>query len=332
MLQTAIKSKIKPKRALAMLLLWVLVMSSLTGCDNRAEALELAKGGKATAEAMAKFYDSLITDTQDIRRLEIYLLNFNRLPRDANVLELKPAERNLLQTRINELRKRAKLARALAATHAALEKFASYDASAEISGSVTSLAGSIRGLNTLPVSAEGGGINPAEIFGMIASDLAAWRQSKDLRRGSELIVATIRRMEILLYKEKEAYKYIPAEKGRKVLRVFNNCIAKANCSKTPVKKYLLEMNYDPKAFDEAVAESQTKNAMLGYVKDWNDEKTQTYMSAADAIEETLQELAKNHQKFGSKQGMSLSVLKQRLERAQEYVNALQKTVEETETE
>ena len=316
-----------------MLLLWVLIVSSLTGCDNRAEALELAKDGKTSAETMAKFYDSLIRDTRDTWELEVYLLNFSRTAKETDVIELTPKQKNLFQTRINEIQKRANLARNLAATYGALETFASYDAPAAVQGSVTNLASSITGLGIIPLpTSDGKEVDPSKIFGMIAQDIAAWKQSKDLREGSDLILKTIQKLEYLFYLEKDAYKYIPAEKGRKILRGITNCIDKQNCAFTPMKKYLEQMDFESEDVDKAAKDIPTKFAILGMVTARNDEKTELYMSAADGIKDALHELVLNHQKFRNNEGLSLSGIKQGFERAQAYLDAIQEARKGNKTE
>lgn len=302
----------------------VVFLILFVSCDNRTEALELAKEGRSTALAIVKFYDSLIQDTRDTWELEVFLLNSNITESEDDELVLSETQKGLLRTRMEEIQKRAKLARTLAATYTALEKFASYDARGEIEGSVTNLASSISGLGVIPLpTAEGNKIDPSKIFGMIAGDIAAWKQSKDLREGSVLIEATIRKTQVLFYLEKAAYQYIASERGRKIKRSLTQCIKKKNCSSSPLKSYLIQMNLNPDDVDKASEDRQTMFGILGIVTTRNEEISRKYVSAADGIDQSLNGLAENHQKFQNKEGLSLGEIKQGIERASEYLKAIE---------
>lgn len=322
-----VKPKTKLNKVFAMLLLWVLAMSSLTGCDNRAEALEFAKSGKTSAETMAKFYESLIKDINDIWELEVFLVNVDREEGDTNEKELKPAQKEKLQTTIDELNKRVKLAQNLAATYRALETLANFDAPSAVKDSATNLASSIKGLKPLE-----GGVDPSQIFGMIAQDITAWKQSKDLRKGSELILLTVQKLQVLFYREMDAYKSISSEKGRKIKRGLSFCINKKNCTTSPLRKFMEQLDLSPGDVDKASADTQTKFGVLGIVTTRNEKITRMYVSAADGIQQSLTELAANHIKFQNKEVLSLSGIKQGFERAQVYLDAIEKARKENETE
>ncbi|MBX3291837.1 MAG: hypothetical protein KF881_02975 [Acidobacteria bacterium] len=177
------------------------------GCDRREEGSALATEGAATLEKIAEFYDMLIISTEESRDAESIFRAFTRMP-------FPPEQQATFDKQASNLRKRAQLARSFSDTFKTLGKLAEYNASAEVKESTTKLAKEIQ---TLPkMSADS--IDPSKIFGMIAGDLMALKQSKDLRRGAVLIRDALSKYQLLFDNEIEVYKGIAVDRYKK----FNN--------------------------------------------------------------------------------------------------------------
>ncbi len=317
MIRKILQKNTRLKRVFAMLLLWVLVMSSLTGCDNRAEALELAKVGQATTETMAKYYESLIQDTYDVWDYEAFRLSIVRQPSDP-VLTVDGTK---LRKRVEELNKRIKLVKNLASTYKSLQELSSYDASGEVSKSVGDLSDSIRGLGIFPDS----GINPTAIFQMVAQDLVAWKQSKDIRKGSALILQVLQKLYDLFDKESPAYKSIVEEKGNKIIILMNYLIGKKKVTSLGLLQKI------PDSFglklveaDKPVEDEDTKRAMIEMITVRGQRIAQMSAQAADGIKQSIAGLIDNHRKLQQKQGLTLSNLMEGLERAKAYIDEINK--------
>jgi hypothetical protein len=259
MTQIKMKSKTMFKRSFALFLLWAVVISSLIGCDNREEALELAKAGKEASDTMAKYYETLIQDTYDIWDLEAFRVYSD--VEEGTTLSSKQQEEfrkstDKLRDTTEELNKRLKLAQQLASTYNALQELASYNASGEVKKSVEGLADSINGLGLIP----GAEVVPSSIFGMAAEDLTKWKQSKDIRKGSALIVQTIEKLQELFRKEAEAYRSIPEEKSNKIASALEYLITKEKATSLPlVQKVPESLGLKLVEADKPVKDEQTKN-------------------------------------------------------------------------
>ncbi len=300
-----------------MLLLWMLVMSSLTGCDNRAEALELAKAGQTTAETMAKYYESLIQDSYDTWDYEAFLIGKDRAAGDPIVLP----DTARYTTRIEELNKRVKLAKNLAATYKALQELSSYDASGEVSDSVGNLADSIQGLGIFPTS----GVNPTPLFQMVVQDLVAWKQSKDIRKGSALIMQVLQKLYDLFDRESNAYKSIVREKGQQVTLLAEYLIGQEKVTSIGLLQKIAEaFGVKLIGVDTAVTTPAIKEAMKMMITVRGDRLAQMSAQAADGIKQSIVVLIANHRQLQQKQGLSLGSLMQGLERATAYIDEINK--------
>jgi hypothetical protein len=328
MTQIKMKSKTMFKRSFALFLLWAVVISSLIGCDNREEALELAKAGKEASDTMAKYYETLIQDTYDIWDLEAFRVYSD--VEEGTTLSSKQQEEfrkstDKLRDTTEELNKRLKLAQQLASTYNALQELASYNASGEVKKSVEGLADSIKGLGLIP----GAEVVPSSIFGMAAEDLTKWKQSKDIRKGSALIVQTIEKLQELFRKEAEAYRSIPEEKSNKIASALEYLITKEKATSLPlVQKVPESLGLKLVEADKPVKDEQTKNALIGIVTVRGERNAQMSALAASAIEKSLEELAKNHRQLQNKEGLNLGEIKEKVERAKAYIDAINEAKKE----
>lgn len=324
MTQLISKPNSKFKRVSALFLILVIGLATLTSCDNRKEALELAKTGANTAETMAKYYESLIQDTYDVWDMEAFLLQAD-IREGETAPTFSSTQQARLLKRVEELNKRVKLARRLASTYNALQELASYDASGEVGKSVGSLADSIKSLGVIP----GAGVIPSSIFGMVAEDLTKWKQSKDIRKGSVLILQAIEKLHELFQKESEVYISIPEEKGNKIRRMVEYLIKKEKVTSLPLLQKVPEsLGLKLVGADTPVKDEQTKNALIEIAKVRGQRNAQLSAMAADAIEQSLEKLANNHRKLQNKEGLSLGELKEAFERAKAYIDAINKQREE----
>lgn len=312
------KSDIKLKQIFSMFLLWLLVISSLTGCDNRAEALELAKTGQITAETMAKYYESLIQDTYETWDYEAFLIGKDRKPGDPIVT---PDAVNYTK-RIEELNKRVKLARILASTYKALQELSSYDASGEISKSAGELKDSLSGLGDLP----GLNVVPTELFKMVIEDLAKWKQSRDIRKGSALISQVLQQLYELFNKESATYKSFVKEKGDQVTILVEYLIDEekvtslALLQKVP-DSFGLKLVGTDKPVEKG---SEIAKALIEMVKVRGERIAQMSAQAADGIKQSIAYLIANHRQLQEKRGLTLSGTLQGLERAKAYIDEINK--------
>lgn len=323
-----------------------LLTAALTGCDNRAEGEALAKAGAATSESLATYYDSLVQETVDIWEYEAFnvaIRNARPSPsptpapcprpgagvpapaeRDDEVEEtitFSPAQQRRLQTQIDALSRRAKLARRLLSTYNSLKELSTYDASGAVKTSAENLATSITNLTPLPDA----GVNPSTFFGMVASDIIKWKQSRDIRKGSELILKAVDGLQKLFENESAAYKSITRERNRKLMIVAKYMIRNKHVLALPLLQKVPEaLGIRLAGGDSPVANCDTIEALVGMM----DARMQRYEflsgGTADGVAQALQGLAENHRELQAKRGLSLDSLLEGLARAQAYVDEIKK--------
>ncbi len=318
-MQKLLKPNANLKQTFVALLLWVIVISSLTGCDKSAEGVELAKAGQSTAETMANYYESLIQDTYDTWDYESFLIGKDKQPGEQLPPSVSGAD--LYTKRIEELNKRVKLAKNLASTYEALQELSSYDASGEVSKSVGELADSIGGLGVFPKAA----INPTSLFQMAAKDLIDWKKSKDIRKGSALILQVLQRLYDLFDKESRAYKSIVNEKGEQVTILMEYLIGKEKVTSLGLLQRVPE-SFGLKLIgaDTAVKEPDVKEALKEMTNVRGKRIADMSARAADGIKQSIAVLIANHNQLEQKQGLTLSGLLQGLEKARAYIDEVNK--------
>ena len=315
------KSNSKLKRLSALALLLTMLFSTLTGCDNRQEASQLAKTGAIGADTLAKYYDSLIQDTYDIWDMSAFLVQAGLKQGDVPI-PLSDKAVGELQKTVEELNKRVRLAKNLSSTYGALQELSSYDASGEVKKSTESLADSIKGLGVIP----GATAVPSKVFGMIAEDITKWKQSKDIRKGSALILQTVEKLHVLFQQESKAYKSISTEKAKISKRAINYLINKEQVTSLPLLQKIPEpLGLKLLEVDKAVKDPQTKKALIEVVSARENRLAQMLSASADSIESSLLRLASNHRLLQNKTGLSLGDVISGFERAKAYIDEVNKS-------
>jgi hypothetical protein len=303
---------IRCRKTLAIFLLLLLLGSGLIGCHNQAEGLKLAETGIATADTMARYYDSLAQDTLDIWEWEAFSSAIRGTSFDDH-------QQQLLQDQVDALNHRSRLAHRLGSTYRALKELSSYNASGDVKSSAENLAKAIIGLPPL----KGSSVNPSAIFGKLAEDIVSWKQSKDIRKGSELILRTLQRLVVLFDRESEAYKSIAEERGNKIENVIDYAIR----NKIVLSLPLLQKAADTVGLKLAGADKPVdkEEAIVGLIAIASVRARRLAVmsaGAADGILQALEQLVTNHREFRANNGLSLSSALVGIERAQSYLEEI----------
>jgi hypothetical protein len=312
-------------------------LAGLTGCDNRAEGEALAKTGAAAADTLAKYYDSLIQDTIDTWEFEAFNVSIRNSMGAAaaggaapqHPITFDPALQSKLQEQLDALNARAKLARRLLATYNALKDLSTSDASGAVKSSAEALATEIAGLKVFPA----GGVNPSTLFGMAASDIAAWKQSRDIRKGSKILLAIVEGMTKLFDAEKDAYKSITEERGNKALVVAQYLIENKMVLALPLlQKVPDSLGIKLAGADRPVDNAATIAGLVEMISVRMLRMATLSAGAADSMRAGLADLATAHQELQAKRGLSLDGVLAAVARTQDYVDEINKLREAKKSE
>ena len=312
-------------------------MAGLTGCDNRAEGEALAKSGAAAADTLAKYYDSLIQDTIDTWEFEAFNVSIRNSMSAAaaggaapqNPITFDPRQQDLLQKRLDALNGRAKLARSLLATYNALKDLSTYDASGAVKGSAEALATEIVGLTRLPQA----GIDPSNLFGMVAGDIAAWKQSRDIRKGSQILLRLVEDLTKLFDAEKDVYKSITEERGNKAIIVAQYLIENKMVLALPLlQKVPDSLGIKLAGADKPVDNAATIAGLVEMIRVRMLRMATLSAGAADNMRTALGNLATAHHELQAKRGLSLDGVLAAVARAQDYVDEINKLREAKKTD
>ncbi len=296
-----------------------LALLSLNGCGDQKAGEELAKAGIAAGNTLANYYDSLVQDTVDIWEMEAFLDSIRGVSFDEN--QQKP-----LQDQIEALQHRARLARRLVSTYNALKELSSYDASVEVKGAAEKLAQEVQGIPSLPNSS----VNPSSIIGSLAGDIAAWQQSKDIKKGSKLILDTLKKLKELYDRETKAYKSIALERGNKVSNVVEHLLTKKLVIGLPLLQKASESLGLPWAADKKpIEDEQTIKALVEVARVRTQRMAFLSSDAADNVAESISLLIYNHQEFQNKKGLTLSEMLAAIQKAQSYIDEISKLRQES---
>jgi hypothetical protein len=298
--------------------LWTFLLAfcivGMTSCDDRATGEELAKAGMSAANNLANYYESLAQDTLDTWEMEAFLSSLRQVSFDAT--QQKP-----LQEQIDALKSRARLARALASTYGALQQLSSYDASAEMKGAAEKLAQEVKAIPVLPKST----VDPSSLFGSLAGDIAAWRQSGDIRKGSKLLLEADENILKLFKSEKEACDSIPEERGNKIAAVIEHLIKKKMVvSWSLLQKETDALNLPWVSAQEPVEDNVTIEAMIELARVRMKRLAFISASAGDSISQSLESLIENHKSFQDKKGLNLEGMLTLVQKAQSYLDEISK--------
>lgn len=299
-----------------------LALAGLTGCGNRKAGEELAKAGIAAADTLATYYDSLVQDTVDIWEMEAFLASIRGVSFDEKAQEA-------LQDQIEALQHRARLARTLAGTYSALKSLSSYDASGEVKGAAAKLAEEVKAIPVLSKS----NVNPSDIIGSLAGDIAAWQQSKDIRKGAKLISDTLGKLKQLYDKEIGAYKSIASERGNKVTGVITHLLDNKLLVGVPLPQKALEslgLAWAPQK--KWIEDDKTIKAVIEVAKARTQRIAFLSSDAADSVAMSISLLIRNHDDFQNKKGLTPSEILAAIQKAQSYIDEISRLRKESNKE
>ena len=281
----------------------------LSGCGDRPGATALANAGITASSTLTNYYNSLAQDTVDIWEMEAFYDSLQGIPFDNN-------SQKLYQDRINALNHRAQMASDLGSIYGVLLKSASYDASGQVGDAALRLS---KQLTSIPVFA-GSGVDPSNLVKSVAGGLADWKQSKDLQKGSQLIIETLEAIEKLFQAESRVYKSIAMDRGLSVANVMEYMIQKNMVSTTPL---LMKI---PQALGLTLStipsDEKTTKAVIQLARVRSYRVALLSASVADTTDHALVVLIQNHKDFQSKSKLSLSTVLAGLQQAQTYLDEI----------
>jgi hypothetical protein len=279
-------------------------------CKEVDNGKKLAEQGAAAADALASYYDQLSQDTLDTLELEAFQSTIRNVRFDLE-------SQKLIETRYESLQKRAQLARTLSSTYKAFGNLASYDASGEIKASAEQLSENLKGLPPLP----GAGIDVGTIVAGAANKLAEWKQSRDLRKGNELMLATLTGLLAMYEREAAVYKAISEERGNKVANIASYLIkgkkidASSLLEKVP-KALGLSWNPGGPVSDDML----NGLAAMATVKERR--LTIASMQACDDLQASLNLMKKAHEDFKSDQPPVLAEISKVIDKARTALSSI----------
>ncbi|HEY5523226.1 MAG TPA: hypothetical protein VIK21_08550 [Desulfuromonadaceae bacterium] len=289
-----------------------LALFSLNGCEDQKTGNELSTAGIAAGTTLGNYYDSLIQDTVDIWEMEA----FSSSTREASFNE---DQQKVLQSQIEALQHRARLARRLISVYNALKQLSSYDASGEVKGAAEKLAQEVQGIPVLHNS----NVVPSSIIGSLSSDIAAWQQSKNIKKGSKLILDTLKKLKDLYDREIQAYKSIALERGNKVSNVVEYLLNKKLVLGLPLLQKVSEsLGLLWATEKKPIEDEQTIKAIIEVAKVRSQRMAFLSSDAADSIANSLSLLIDNHQEFLKKKGLTLNEMLAAVQKAQSYIDEI----------
>ncbi len=299
----------KVSRCLCLLLIAILLITP--GCGDQAGATELANTGTNTANALASYYTSLAQDTIDSWEMEAFFSSIQQIPFDQS-------SQKLYQDRIDALNHRAQMATDLGSLYGALSQLSSYDATGQVSAAAERLSNQITSIPAI----SGSGVNPAALVGSVAGDLAQWKQSKDLRKGSRVIVGTLEKIETLFQSEVKVYKSIARERGLSVANVIEYMIQNNMVVTSPLLQQvpqalgltLTTVPTDPRTTKAVIQLARVRLQRLALLS----------ASAADGTDKSLLLLIQNHRDFQNKKELSLGQVMAGLQKVETYLDEISK--------
>ena len=294
---------------LSLCIVFIAGVGLLSGCGDRPGATALANAGISASSTLTNYYNSLAQDTVDIWEMEAFYDSLQGIPFDNN-------SQKLYQDRINALNHRAQMASDLGSIYGVLLKSSSYDASGQVGDAALRLS---KQLTSIPVFA-GSGVDPSNLVKSVAGGLADWKQSKDLQKGSQLIVETLEAIEKLFQAESRVYKSIAMDRGLHVANVLEYMIQKNMVSTTPLLAKI------PQALGLTLStipsDEKTTKAVIQLARVRSYRVALLSASVAETTDHALVVLIQNHNDFQSKSKLSLSAVLAGLQQAQTYLDEI----------
>lgn len=301
-------------RSLISTLLFSSIYLSLAGCDNRATGTKLADAGIGGSEKIAQYYENLAEDAVDIMELEAFRDGIS----GGGIFQ--EADKSRLEKTIEAMRGRAKMARQLEQTYRSLRELSDYDAGGAVKESASALADAIKGLPGLP----GSSVIPSAIIGEVGRDIAAWKQSRDIRRGAELLLLTHVKIKELMDKELDAYKSISEERFNKAGTTIETLISKEMVASLPLIKKVPE-SLGLKLVDEGkpVKDLITQKGLIEVAKVRFYRQYLASASLGDTTLTVLMDLIEAHRSFEKERGRGIGRALASIARAQVYIDQIQ---------
>ena len=172
------RSRRHPGSLLVLLILICGLLVAAGGCrraGNRS-AVALANAGITTAHTLGAYYESLAEDREQSVQMEVVFSSLNGV-------EFGDEDVRLMRAPIADLRARARMAQRLESTYTALLNLTSYDASREVKGAAEGLGKELGALRPIV-----GFSVPTSAVTRLSQEIAEWRKTRELKKGSELLV------------------------------------------------------------------------------------------------------------------------------------------------
>lgn len=318
-------------RPISIIVLLACLATLFTACDNRAEAIELAQTGAESANKLGDFYDSLAQDLIETQEFEYFISSIRGIP-------VSDAQITILSESVTALRARARTARKLAASYNKLKSLAEKDAGKAIGDAAVRVAESVKALPIIP----GSNVIPSQLIGMIAQDIAAWKQSQDIKKAVKLQAVVIHLLEDLISKERSAYESIAEERGNKAGILIDYLITNERVTSLPLlQKVPTSLGLKLIGSDAAVTCPVTvpptkpdelndkpnctiKRGLAKIAIAQFDRQAIVSAAATNTMVNIFSGLAEAHAGFGKKSGIPASNIVGWLERAQAYLDEIEK--------
>jgi hypothetical protein len=226
------------------------------------------------------------------------------------------ASQRLYQDRINALEHRAQMATDLGSIYDSLTRLSSYDAPAAVEQSAKRLSKEVSSIPAI----SGSGVDPSNLVGNLASDLAKWAQTRDLQKGSRLVLATLESIDKLFQNEERVYKAISTERSLIVANVMSYMIEKKMVSTNPLLERVpqsLGLSLSTVSSDEVTTKAIVQLARVRLHR-------LSFLSAdaADSTKNSISLLIKKHREFQAGSRFTLNDALASLQHAQTYLDEI----------
>ncbi len=289
----------------------IFVLVTISGCADQATGVKLADAGSMTANTLADFYKSLILDRLDTLEIAVFT---NAL--DGGTIDETRRLQELAFREVAALQHREQLAHQMTSTYDALKNLSSYDASGEVKQAVQNLVGQL-----MKTPALRGPVDPSSLFGSLAGEVAAWQQSRDIRKGIELLLSNLEKFAVLFEREKPAYNSIAKERGDLIVQVYQRVlIARGQLQLWPeVREMVDKLDLPTSVSDPQTAEAYKQLVQVRVRRIWVLSE-----NAADNTGQAISQLVSSHRSFANGKGANLSEIIAFLKKAQSYLDEIAK--------
>jgi hypothetical protein len=285
----------------------------MVACADQKGAQALAKLGADTSKTLGDFYDSLAQDTTDYWELATF---------GGGIYGHTPNEndKKTYLDRMEALNRRARMARALSDTYGALSRMASYDASGEVKNAAVSFSQAIMKLPVMPKTS----VDPSDLFGTLAGDIAAWVQTQELRRGSGALLLTVEKLRQFFEREQAGYNSIITEFAEYQKGITRYLIDHKLVSTWPLLKIPPSLGLNWVNEKAPVDDANTRKALEEIAYFRVDNLAQLSLKSGDNLKTALAKLADNHRQFVAGSPLTLDQTLEALQKTQTYLDEIAK--------